>query len=207
MALPMRDKFQEIISRYVPGTTIDYCTHLWDTFTFSFKVSRVRKSKLGDYRYNKIKNRYEVSVNGNLNKYAFLITYVHEVAHLAHFNNHKNNKSPHGAIWKKEFQQLMEPILKPEVFPPDLLTVLVKHMRNPKASSQSDSQLVKALRQYDTESIHSQEYLENISVGNRFELNGKVFKKISIRRTRALCLEEKSRKKYLIHQIAEVTGL
>jgi len=203
----MRDKFQEIISRYVPATTIDYCTYLWDTNTFSFKVSRARRSKLGDYRYNIIKNRHEVSVNGNLNKYAFLITYLHEVAHLTHFNKHKDNKSPHGTIWKKEFQKLMSPILKPDVFPNDLLAILIKHMQNPKASSQSDSQLVKALRKYDEESIQSQEYLENISVGDRFELNGKVFKKISIRRTRAVCLEEKSRRKYLIPQIAEVTGL
>ena len=141
------------------------------------------------------------------NKYAFLITYLHEVAHLTHFNKHKDNKSPHGTIWKKEFQKLMSPILKPDVFPNDLLAILIKHMQNPKASSQSDSQLVKALRKYDEESIQSQEYLENISVGDRFELNGKVFKKISIRRTRAVCLEEKSRRKYLIPQIAEVTGL
>jgi len=203
----MREKFQEIISRYIPFSAVDYCTLLWEKYPFSFKVSRARKSKLGDYRYNIIKNRHEVSVNGNLNKYAFLITFLHELAHLTHFNNHKNNRSPHGSLWKNEFRSLMEPMLKYEIFPPDLLSVLSKHMQNPKASSQSDLRLVRVLRIYDTEKIQSQEYLENINVGSRFELNGKIFKKLSIKRTRAVCLEEKTRRKYLIPQIAEVTGL
>lgn len=48
-------------------------------------VARERKSILGDYRHRTPGKNHRISVNGNLNKYAFLITLLHELAHLLTF--------------------------------------------------------------------------------------------------------------------------
>ena len=41
-------------------------------------------------------NNHRISVNGNLNKYSFLITLIHELAHLLTFTQYKNRVDPHG---------------------------------------------------------------------------------------------------------------
>ena len=203
----MVDKFQEIISKYVPKNAISYCVEQWKAYPFSFRVTRQRRSKIGDYRFNKIKGHHEISVNGNLNPYAFLLTFMHEVAHLIHYKNYGNNHPPHGNAWKKIFQELMRPIQTQDVFPAEILTQLIRHMKNPKASSQSDPVLSKLLRLYDMERITTDPYLEELSEGDVFVLNGRTYTKIKKRRTRSLCVEEKTGRKYLISEMAQVKSI
>ena len=200
----MVDQFQKIISRYVPENAISYCVDNWKADPFSFKVTRQRRSKIGDYRFNKKTGNHEISVNGNLNPYAFLITYLHEVAHLIHYRKNGNNHPPHGSVWKKIFKELMKPVLSERVFPFEILALLKKHMQNPKASGQSDPALSKLLRQYDREEVRKELYLEEITEGDSFYLNGRAFTKIRKRRTRSLCRESKTGKKYLISEMAQV---
>jgi hypothetical protein len=98
----------------------------------------------------------------------------------------------------------MNPVLSERVFPYEILVQLKKHMQNPKASSQSDPALSKLLRQYDREDVHKELYLEEITEGDSFYLNGRAFTKIRKRRTRSLCRESKTGKKYLISEMAQV---
>lgn len=204
----MIERFQEIISRYVPENALCYCINAWTTHPFSFKVTRNRKSKVGDYRFNKSTGNHEISVNGNLNRYAFLITYLHEVAHLYHYKNYGNNQPPHGRIWKKIFQELMIPVLQENIFPQDILQQLILHMNNPKSSSQSDPVLAKLLRNYDQDydqdHDQSDSYLEDLAEGESFDLNGRSYIKLKRRRTRSLCEEKKSGRKYLISELTRV---
>jgi hypothetical protein len=200
----MVKRFQEIISRYVPQNAILYCTNSWKQYPFSFKVTQQRRSKVGDYRFNKSTGNHEITINGNLNPYAFLITYIHEMAHLYHYKKYGNNRPPHGKIWKQEFQILMDPLLQESVFPPDILQQLIIHMKNPKASSQSDSSLAKLLRKYDQDRKESDTYLEDLIEGESFHLNGRRFTKLMKRRTRSLCKDNRTGKKYLISEMAKV---
>ena len=159
---------------------------------------------MGDYRFNKSNGNHEISVNGNLNSYAFLITYLHEVAHLYHYKEYGNNRPPHGRIWKTIFRELMQPVLRESIFPSDVLHRLILHMKNPKASSQSDLILAKLLRKYDQDQNHRDIYLEDLTEGESFKLNGRKFKKIQKRRTRSLCKDLRTGKKYLISGMALV---
>ena len=59
-----------------------------------------RNSRYGDYTAPRNGQNHLITVNHNLNKYAFLITLVHEVAHLVTYNNHRHRVSPHGGEWK-----------------------------------------------------------------------------------------------------------
>ena len=93
--------------------------------------------------------RHQITVNSSLNTYRFLITLIHEIAHLVAFEKYGRYIKPHGIEWKRTFQQLMLPYINPEVFPSKLLPVIAHHFKNPRASSDTDEKLAYALKQYD----------------------------------------------------------
>jgi hypothetical protein len=78
-------------------------------------------------------------------------------------------------------------------------------MQNPKASSAADLFLMKEMSKYDQKSRLTEDlFLSDVKPGNRFLLSGREFEKGETRRTRVLCLEVKSGKKFLIAQLAKV---
>lgn len=202
MNSPKSQKISQVMSQHVPPGAQAYCVELWLQYPFSLKVTPGRVSKLGDYRYDKIRKTHRISVNGTLNPYAFLLTYVHEVAHLLAFEQYGFKISPHGREWKDSFKALMQPLLNSLVFPEDVLQPLLKYMRNPKAASGSDQMLTLALQQYDRQD--GSIALAKVNTEQTFRFRKMVLVKESVRRTRALCREVKSGKRYLISQAARV---
>lgn len=193
---------EEALREKVPNEALDYCCKLWIDFPFDLKIVRSRSSKLGDYRFHPGDNSHVVTVNQDLNSYQFLITYVHEVAHRVVHKTHSRQK-PHGIEWKMCFQKLMLPLLRPEIFPEDILRVLARHMKNPKASSSADPKLMLALSQYDL-SQDSGPTLKEIELDREFRFRKRTFRKLQEKRTRAVCLELNTQRRYLIPMMAEV---
>lgn len=193
--MPTVPSHLQIFQKSVPAGAADYCHQLWQEHGFIFKITRHRSTKLGDYRYTPEKG-HQISVNISLNPYAFLITYLHEVAHLVTFSRYKRKVKPHGAEWKKSFQNLMAPVANPAVFPGELLPALQRYLASPKASSCSDPQLVAAIRVFDTRP--EGQVLSDLQTGEKFRLSGRVFVKGAIRRTRVVCEEPATRRKYLV---------
>ena len=197
--------FEKIIANKVPANALAHCVALFEMNPFTFKLSRDRKSKSGDYRYDRNSGTSVVTVNSGLNQYAFLITLIHEIAHHITRINNKNPVQPHGVEWKQEFKNLMLPLVNNLVFPDELLRLLSRHLKNPKASTWSDSKLTIALRKYDTIELHpDDQHLDEVEAGRNFQFNNRVFRKIEKRRTRVLCLEHSSGRKYLIPKQALV---
>src|SRR5690606_23726281 len=145
-----------------------------------------------------------ITVNASLNKYRFLITLIHEIAHLVAFEKFGRNIKPHGNEWKYTFQQLMVPFIRPEIFPNQILPLLARHFRNPKASSDTDATLSIALKEYDVKET-DKSYIFEIPIGAKFRIhNGRVFKKIALRVKRYECIELQSGRVYLFQPNAEV---
>lgn len=140
---------EEAFHKFVPPTAVTYCSKLWYDNNFDLKITPKRSTKLGDYKYDFLKKTHTISVNHDLNRYGFLITYLHEIAHLKTFKKYSTRVLPHGNEWKLEFQKLVEPILNKETFPDKIFYALSKYMSNPKASSCSDSNLLLAIRSFD----------------------------------------------------------
>ncbi len=199
------DDFREILSKKVPFQALDHCFSLWQEYPFAFKLRKSRVSKLGDYRYDPRDRSHTITVNTDLNPYQFLITYVHEVAHRV-VHRHRSAQKPHGPEWKQKFRELMLPVLNPDSFPDDVLRVLARHMKNPKASTSGDPTLVKVLAKYDEGAVDTFT-LEDVPLGEEFVFRKRSFRKLELKRTRAVCLDLKNRKKYLIPEMAEVKPL
>lgn len=197
---------KEILKNYVPELSLPVLEKWFQQRPFQLRIPKKRVTKFGDFRVP-IKNELpKISVNGNLNQYAFLITLTHEFAHLLVWHDHKHKAKAHGVEWKTEFKKLMCVLQQKDIFPNQLNLVLTQHMKNPAASSARDEKLVKELRKFDppTNSIH----LNELPIGTKFSLNNKrFFVKGNKRRTRYLCKEVNTAKEYLIHGIAEVTLL
>ncbi|MFC0604755.1 SprT-like domain-containing protein [Winogradskyella pulchriflava] len=169
------------------------------------KVKKERKTKHGDYR--QLPNgKHQITVNANLNRYRFLITLIHEIAHFEAYNRFGRFIKPHGKEWKSTFQHLMLPFLRPEVFPIELLPLLANHFKNPKASSDTDTQLALALKRLDER--EDKTFVFEVPLGKTFKLyNDRVFKRGNKRRKRFECVEVKTGKLYLFNPNAEVEQL
>jgi SprT protein len=192
-----------IFQKYFPETTTEYCYKLWKEYQFKFKITRPRQSKLGDYCYRRDRG-HQITVNTNLNPYSFLVTYIHEVAHLQTFKQYGNKPEPHGKEWKRYFRETFQPLLNPETLPVQILNPLVDYLQNPAATTQGARPLMIALRQFDTNIDDDSTVLTSLQSGENFELNGRIFTKGELRRTRFLCTDRKSGKRYVISSTALV---
>ncbi len=193
---------KHILEKYIPTHAVEPVFGLIRVNNIHLKIVNERKTRHGDYR-NLPGGVHQITVNANLNKYRFLITLVHEIAHLLAFENFGRNIKPHGEEWKRTFQKLMLPFIRPEIFPAQLLPLIARHFRNPKASSDTDAHLSVALKQFDEE--NDKNYIFEIPHGGIFRIyNGKVFKKGERRIKRYECVEVKTGRIYLFQPNAEV---
>ena len=193
---------QEVFSRFVPVSAVNYCVKLYQNLGFEFKVKKARLTKMGDYRFNPKTDRHTITINNDLNQYAFLLTYLHEVAHLIAFKKYGRSILPHGKEWKSSFSEITTPMLTEEVFPKNILVALIKYFKNPKASSCSDPILYQILKGYDDPK--GVVLLKEIPIGESFVFNKKEYVKLEKKRTRSVCQEVVTRRKYMISEIAEV---
>lgn len=190
------------LQEYIPHQAIPYVLELLAHDNLKVKIKNERKTRHGDYK--KLPNdQHEITVNSNLNHYRFLITLIHEIAHFEAYKNYNRFIKPHGKEWKQTFQHLMLPVLNPTIFPLELLPLLAKHFKNPKASSDTDAKLALALKQYDQP--NDKTFIFEVPLGSHFKLyNDRVFKRGEKRRTRYEGLELSSGKLYLFNPNAEV---
>lgn len=191
-----------VLKQFIPEFAVEPCMELIQNNRVNLKIVPRRNTKHGDYR-RMADGRHQITVNATLNKYRFLITLVHEIAHLVAFEKYGRRIKPHGMEWKYTFQGLMLPFIRPEVFPPNLLPVIAHHFKNPRASSDTDAELAIRLKKYDPENDKS--YVFELPVGSVFRIyNGKLFQKGNRRVKRYECRSLEDGKTYLFQPNAEV---
>lgn len=196
---------QEVLSKYLPEASVTPVFELIKMNAVHLKIVNQRVTRHGDYR--KLPDgTHQITINCNLNKYRFLITTLHEIAHLVAFEKYGRVIKPHGKEWKQTFQHIMLPFLRPEIFPTDVLPLLAKHFKNPKASSDTDAVLSLALKKYDPD--NDKHYVFEVPFGSTFRIhNGKIFKKGNKRIKRYECIEVTTGRMWLFNPNAEVEFL
>lgn len=205
--MPKHEAPLETLQTYIPVSSAQQVLNLLNQFKVHLTITRERKSVLGDYRHATTYKVHRISVNGNLNKYSFLITLVHELAHLVTFEKYKHTVAPHGKEWKILYAQLLHDFLRKDVFPDDILSALKSSLHNLPASSCSDESLMRVLRNYDTVP-DGMVLVEQLTEGEMFTVaDNTVFKKGKKLRKRHQCLEVRSGRLFLFSGIYEVKRL
>jgi len=196
------------LQKYLPADTYEPVMQYLHQYKVHLTVARERKSILGDYRHRHDGHTHRISVNGNLNQFAFLITLLHELAHLLTFEKFGHKVSAHGKEWKQIFGGLLARFIEQNIFPEDIKKVLLQSLHNPAASSCADEALLRTLKTYDEKKNGASLFVESLPEGALFQTHdGRVFQKGEKLRKRFRCVEVKTKRVYLFSPVYEVEVL
>ena len=192
------------LKQYIPEESFEGVMHYLQHYKVQLTVTRARQSILGDYRHAHGGQHHRISVNGNLNKYSFLITLLHELAHLFTYERFGHRVQAHGQEWKEAFGKILAQFLEQNIFPPDISATLAQSLKNPAASSCADERLLRVLKNYDPVK-EGYFLLEQLPADALFEITGKrIFRKGEKIRKRFKCQELTTGKWYLFSPVYEV---
>jgi SprT protein len=195
----------DYISRFIPPAASAEVLQMLHHYRVHLTVTKERSSVLGDYRHAIGQKAHRISVNGNLNRYSFLITLIHEIAHLITFDKHGNKVLSHGREWKKIYAELLSVFMRPDVFPSEIIAVLRNSLNDLPASSCADEPLMRVLKKYDQNGLVM---VEDVKEGALFSIrDGNVFRKGKKLRKRFQCVEIKTGKLYLFSPVYEVKAV
>ncbi|HXL57885.1 MAG TPA: SprT-like domain-containing protein [Chitinophagaceae bacterium] len=192
------------LATFLPEGSFENVVHYLHQHKVHLTVTRERKSVLGDYRNAVHGKNHRITVNGNLNKYAFLITLLHELAHLLTHEQYGHRVAAHGKEWKKLYAQLLADFIEKKIFPADIENELRRSLTNPAASSCAEESLMRVLRTYD-ERKKELCFIEELPAGTFFKIkDGRIFQKGEKLRKRFKCKEKNTGHVYLFSPIYEV---
>ncbi len=186
---------KNVLATYLPENSVDAVFELIKTYHIHFKIVNGRVTRHGDYRKNP-DGSHQITVNATLNKYRFLMTTIHEIAHLVAFQKYGRFIKPHGLEWKQTFRLLMLPFINPQVFPAEVVPFVANHFKNPSASSDTDAILSMQLKKFDPPT--TKVFVDELPLGTIFKIeNGRVFKKGKLRVKLFECTDIKNNQVYL----------
>lgn len=192
------------LQHYLPAGTYEAVLNYLQFYKVHLTVSKERKSILGDYRHRTHSHNHRISVNGNLNVYSFLITLLHELAHLLTFEQYGNRVQAHGNEWKIIYSKLLDQFLKNKIFPKEIEQELLISLKNPAASSCAEDGLIRALRKFNPAG-NSNRLIEELAIQAIFRTDdGRIFQRGEKLRKRFKCTEMKTGKIYLFSPVHEV---
>src|SRR6476659_5689286 len=205
--MPKKEAPIDHLQRFLPPETYEAVLQYLHFYKVHLTVAAERKSILGDYRHTTHFSNHRISVNGNLNKFSFLITLLHELAHLLTFEQFGNKVPSHGREWKTMYGKLLEQFLKNKIFPADIEHELLHSLKNPAATSCAEDGLLRVLRRYDDKKSHRR-LVEEIPENAIFRCDdGRVFKKGEKMRKRFKCIEVNTGRVYLFSPVYEVEAV
>jgi len=192
----------------LPAGTEAYVHDLLGRHRIDVRLSRPRRTKLGDHRPpGRGRTAHRITVNDDLNPYALLTTLLHEIAHAFTWERHRPARRrlrPHGSEWKREFEGVFGPLVSADVLPDDIATALSQSMRNPAAATCSDRDLLLALARYDRPDPNRVR-VEELALGAIFRTDcGMLFHAGPKLRSRRQCFECRTGREYRVHGLARV---
>ncbi len=195
----------------LPDNTHTYVKELLSAHPVDVRLSRPRRTKLGDHRSpTGVRRRHRVSVNDDLNPYAFLTTLLHEIAHAATWERHRariRRVRPHGPEWKAEFERILLPVVVGRMLPEDVGLALERSLGKLAAATCSDRGLMLALARYDVVDP-GLVFVESLPAGTTFRTDGgRVFRLGPKLRSRYRCIEQRTGREYRMHSLCRVEPL
>ena len=205
----IREAHIKTLTKYLPAESLQTVCDMIPRYGIHLEITRTRASRHGDFRYDHTCGKYYITVNGSLSPYAFLLTFIHEVAHLVVHKEKGNVEKPHSQVWKDTFRRLMMSLPLSEIYPDDILVPLLSYLKNPLSTADRHNSLSKALKSYDSygnkiEMMDDMSYIENLSTGDEFIFREKRYTLGTKRRRLYLCILAGDGRQYLFSPLAQV---
>lgn len=199
-----KEIFAQNLSLHIPEEAISCVVEHFFAQPTKLKVTPERKSIEGTYIAPHAPHYFHtITINNNLNKYAFLFTLMHEIAHMKVWiaNIGKPTPKSHGTEWKQTFDHILADVMN--CFPADIAVAIEKYKQNVPAATCRDEDLYKLFRQYDTETPI---FLDDVPIGTIFKLKDyeQTFQKIKKLRKHYVCLDIKTQKNYKVSALAKI---
>lgn len=192
------------LNTYLPKGAYAHLEKYLVTHKVHLTITPERSSVLGNYQGGYKGRNHRISVNGSLNKYAFLITLLHELGHMLAYEKYGARIAAHGRQWKNEYSKLLAAFIANRIFPQDVEKELLATIENPAASSCAEKSLLRVLRRYD-EFKPGHYFLEDLQDGSFFKIkNGGLFLRMHVKRVRILCREISTNRLFLFSPVTEV---
>jgi len=205
-ALRASTDLEGVLGRFLPEASLEAACRMLREHPHHLEITPGRSSKYGDFSIDYPSGRPKITVNGTLNPYLFLITLMHELAHLLTWKDHGDRVKPHGAEWKQSFRTTLGPFLGSSVFPEDVERAVIRYLHNPAASTCSDTHLAAVLTRYDRNSHPDVKLISEIPIHTRFIYgrDSRVFVKGAQLRKRYQCRCERTQALYLFSPITKI---
>ena len=189
------------LDQFIPSSARGDVKNLLSRYPLEIRMVNQRRSKHGDYRLLP-SGKHLITLNAHPNPYRVLITLLHEIAHYVAFNDYGYRIKPHGREWKNSFRKVSLMFLSPVIFPTPLLGHFAHHLKNPKASSDTDFNLAMALSEFDP--ISNKTYIFELEEGTFFSIaDGRKFRLGKRRVKRFECQEISTQKKYIFYRYSK----
>ncbi|HTO14203.1 MAG TPA: SprT-like domain-containing protein [Edaphocola sp.] len=199
----------EAFGAYLPNKALVLVVPWFEEYNINLLITKARQSKLGDYLHpHPARPFHSISISSNQNKYSFLITLLHEFAHLKAYVIYKNKIQPHGVEWQNIYREILKEYVGCGIFPDSLEAAIINSLDKLKASSCADKTLYKALAAFDAPLPDHIKWVEELPIGSFFQFkDGNTYKIIQKKRTRFLCEQIHTKRQYLFQGVAKVKPL
>jgi hypothetical protein len=200
----------DVFDRHLPPMAVAYARQLWQQHPFRLRVVLPRRTRFGDFKATP-DGDLQITVNADLAPPAFLLTYIHEVAHRLVYHKYTSEKAlyvagqrvlrparPHGPVWQQTFQQLMAPLLTEANFSAEVLPLLRHYMNTPAATLSRHPDLARLLRPGSAPARPDATTVGQLAEGQTFGLGKKTFVRGKLRRSRIVCTETATGRQYAI---------
>jgi len=200
----------DVVRPHLPAAAVGHVADLLAGLGAEVRIAAPRRTKLGDHRPpGRGVPGHRISVNGDLNPYAFLTTLLHEIAHAAAWERMRSpwRQRPHGPAWQRAFADVLRPLLASDLLPDDVARALTARLERPAAATCSDRGLLLALARYDAPRP-GRIRVEDLAAGTLFRSDdGLVFRAAGLLRTRRRCFTWPGGREYRVHGLAFVEPL
>ncbi len=187
---------------YLPPDCLPHLQRWFGPHEIHLKVTRNRRSKLGDYR-KMPDNSHQITINGTLQPHLFFFVLTHELAHLLAFAEFGHRIAAHGYEWKDRFRTMLLESL--QVYSEDLQPIIKNFARAPKAGFLSSPELVRYFHIEDGRDETS--YVEDLQPEDRFIYREETYLLETKRKKNYLCVNTGNGKKYIFKPLARVQKL
>lgn len=202
--MPIVKESMDVLRKYLPEGSFERVIFYINFFKIHFTITLKRHTVLGDYRHPLPGGNHRITVNGDLNQFEFLITFLHELAHLITFEKFGARVQPHGREWKNQYGLLLQEFVALGIFPIDVHQAILKTIPDPAATANGETMLLSVLRKYNNEKQEGRTVAQ-IAMGGFFKTQkGQIFKKEALRRTRFLCTDYHTGAAYSFSPLTEV---